>query len=99
MAKNIFIPIKVKGAKKAGKDLGGVDSKLKGLAKSAGLAAAGFFGGRALLAGMNKSIDLAAKFQGVETAFKNLAKSTGFSSQAFEKFQDCLLYTSDAADE
>ena len=96
MAKNIFIPIKVKGAKKAGKDLGGVDSKLKGLAKSAGLAAAGFFGGRALLAGMNKSIDLAAKFQGVETAFKNLAKSTGFSSQAFEKFQDATDGTIDS---
>ena len=88
MAKRIDVEIRAKGAKKAGKALGNVDSRIKGLAKSATLAAGAFFGGRAILAGLQKSIDLAAKFQGVETGFKNLAKSTGFSTQAFEKFRE-----------
>ena len=55
MAKKIDIQVKARGAKKAGQELGKVDSRLKGLAKSAGLAAAGFFGGRALRIGFTTS--------------------------------------------
>ena len=59
MAKKIDIQVKARGAKKAGQDLGGVDNRLKGLARSAAGAAAGFFGARMLLSGFKEAIRLA----------------------------------------
>ena len=79
MAKRIDIPIKVKGAKKASQDLGGVDNRLKGLARSAAGAAAGFFGARMLISGFKEAIRLA----GIqEQAEKRLAVALGGTSQA-----------------
>jgi len=61
---------------------------LKGLGKAAGIAGAAFFGGKAIISGLTTSIQLASKFQGVSRGFDNLAKSAGFSGEAFEKFKD-----------
>ena len=79
MAKRIDVEVRAKGARKAGQALGGVDKRLKGLAKSAGLAAAAFFGARALLSGFKEAINLA----GIqEQAEKKLAVALGGTSQA-----------------
>ena len=61
---------------------------LKSLGKTAAVAGAAFFGARAIIGGLQQSIQLASKFQGVSRGFDNLAKSAGFSSDAFSKFQD-----------
>ena len=61
---------------------------LKSLGKTAAVAGAAFFGARAIIGGLQQSIQLASKFQGVSRGFDNLAKSAGFSSEAFSKFQD-----------
>ena len=77
--KNLRIKVSAKGARKASQELGGVDSKLKGLAKSAGLAAAGFFGARALLSGFKEAIRLA----GIqEQAEKRLSVALGGNTKA-----------------
>jgi hypothetical protein len=77
--KNLRIKVSAKGARKASQQLGGVDSKLKGLAKSAGLAAAGFFGARALLSGFKEAIRLA----GIqEQAEKRLSVALGGNTKA-----------------
>ena len=80
--KNYRIKIATQGAKKSGRALGGVDKRLKGLAKSAGLAAAAFFGARALLSGFKEAVSLA----GIqEQAEKRLAVALGGTSQALLK--------------
>ena len=58
MAKKVRVDIKATGAAKAAKQLGKVDKGLGRLAKSAGVAAAGFFGARALIAGFQSMIDV-----------------------------------------
>jgi hypothetical protein len=96
MAKKIDIQVKARGAKKAGQELGKVDSRLKGLAKSAGLAAAGFFGGRALLSGMKEAIRLA----GIqEQAEKKLAVALGGTSTALLKQASALQQVTTFGDE
>ena len=57
-----IIDVQTKGAKKSEKQIKGVSGALGGLAKKAGIAAAAYFGTRALLGGVQKSIDLFANF-------------------------------------
>ena len=73
------INVTEKGAKKAKKNINGLNNSLGGLAKKAGLAAAGFFGARMLLDGLKQAIDLSAK---QELAEKKLEGALGKTSQA-----------------
>jgi len=50
-------------------------------------AGAAFFGGRAIISGLQKSIELSSKMEGLQRGFDNLTKSAGFSTQAFSKLQ------------
>ena len=74
-----IIDIKTKGAKKSQKQIKGVTGGLKGLAKQAGVAAAAYFGTRALLNGITASIDA---FKTQELAEKKLEAALGKTSQA-----------------
>ncbi len=89
--KNLLIKLGVIGGKKAG-------NELKSLAKSALKAGAAFFAARGIVAGMSASVKLAAEFEGVERGFRNLAKSTGFSEQAFRKFRSATDGTINSLD-
>ena len=96
MAKKIDIQVKARCAKKAGQELGKVDSRLKGLAKSAGLAAAGFFGGRALLSGFKEAIRLAGIQEQEE---KKLEVALGKTSNALLKHASALQQVTTFGDE
>ena len=76
---NFFINVKEKGAKKAEKNIKGLNKSLGGVAGKAGLAAGGFFGAGMLLSGMKQAIDLAGK---QEAAEKALETALGGRSQA-----------------
>ena len=76
---NYVIKVSEKGSKKASKNIKGLNSSLGGLAKQAGIAAAGFFGAKMLLDGFKQAIDLSAK---QELAEKKLEASLGRTSQA-----------------
>jgi hypothetical protein len=76
---NYTIQVTEKGAKKAEKNINGLNSSLGGLAKKAGIAAAGFFGARMLLDGFKQAINLSAQ---QELAEKKLEASLGRTSQA-----------------
>jgi len=76
MAKRVEVDIKTRGAAKASKDLGKVDKGLGRLAKSAGVAAAGFFGARALIAGFQSVISLTKQQVLAETQLNAVLKST-----------------------
>ena len=89
--KNLLIKLGVIGGKKAG-------NELKSLAKSALKAGAAFFAAKGIVAGMSTSVKLAAQFEGVERGFRNLAKSTGFSEQAFRKFKSATDGTINSID-
>jgi len=73
-----IIDVKTKGAKKSAKQIKGVGGALSGMAKQAGIAAAAYFGTRALLNGIKSSIDLFAK---QELAEKKLEAALGRTSQ------------------
>ena len=89
--KNLLIKLGVIGGKKAG-------NELASLAKSALKAGAAFFAAKGIVAGMSTSVKLAAQFEGVERGFRNLAKSTGFSEQAFRKFKSATDGTINSID-
>ena len=72
-----IIEIITKGAGKSEKQVKGVSGALGGLAKQAGIAAAAYFGTRALLNGIKSSIDLFAK---QELAEKKLEVALGRTS-------------------
>ena len=76
---NYIINVTEKGAKKAEKNINGLNNSLGGLAKKAGIAAAGFFGARMLLDGFKQAINLSAQ---QELAEKKLEASLGRTSQA-----------------
>ena len=96
MAKKIDIQVKARGAKKAGQDLGGVDNRLKGLARSAAGAAAGFFGARMLLSGMKEAIRLA----GIqEQAEKQLSVALRGNTSALLKHASALQQVTTFGDE
>ena len=83
--KNLNIRVRAKGAKKAKRELKGVEVGLAGLGKAAAVASAAFFGAKMLIAGMQKSIELSSKFNAVSKGFDNLAKSSGFSANTLDK--------------
>ena len=72
-----IIDVKTKGAKKSAKQIKGVGGALSGMAKQAGIAAAAYFGGRALINGIKSSVDLFAK---QELAEKKLEAALGKTS-------------------
>jgi len=76
MAKRVEVDIKTRGADKASRDLGKVDKGLGRLAKSAGVAAAGFFGARALIAGFQSVISLTKQQVLAEAQLNAVLKST-----------------------
>ena len=78
MENKVIIGVHTKGAKKSEKQIKGVGGALGGLAKQAGIAAAAYFGTRALLDGVKQSIDLFAK---QELAEKKLEAALGRTSQ------------------
>jgi hypothetical protein len=84
--KNIRLRISETGAKQATKALGGVDNRLKSLAKSAAGVGIAYFGARGIINGLQKSIELSGKFQGISTGFQNLGKQAGFTTSALDKF-------------
>ena len=76
MAKKVRVDIKATGADKAKRDLGKVDKGLGRLAKSAGIAAAGFFGARMLLDGFRSMINATKQQVLVEAQLNAVLKST-----------------------
>ena len=72
------IEVVTKGANKSKQQLKGVSGGLKNLAKQAAVAAGAYFGARALLSGIQTSIDLFAK---QELAEKKLEAALGKTSQ------------------
>ena len=94
--KKVNIQIGTKGGKKAQKTFGGVEGSIKKMAKSAIAAGAAFFGARAIIGGMQTSIRLSSEMEGVRRGFENLAASSGFSTDAFEKFNTATDGTMDS---
>ena len=74
-----IIDVQTKGAKKSEKQIKGVSSALGGLAKQAGIAAAAYFGTRALINGIKGSIDA---YAAQELAEKKLQAALGKTSPA-----------------
>jgi len=85
--KSILIKLGIIDGKKTERGLANVDKSIKNIAKSALKAGAAFFATRGMIRGMSSSVQLAANFEGVERGFNNLARSAGFSAQAFENFR------------
>lgn len=94
--KNVNINIKTKGGKNAEKTFSKVEGSIKSVAMSAVRAGAAFFGGRAILQGMSTAVRMSAEMEGVKRGFDNLAKSTGFSANAFDNFNEATDGTMDA---
>lgn len=93
---NFFINVKEKGAKKAEKNIKGLNGALGGLASKAALAAGGFFGASMLLSGMKQAIDLAGQ---QEAAEKALETALGGTSQALLNQASALQQVSVFGDE
>ena len=87
MSKVIALIAKLKGGRKTKKGLKGIDSGLKSIGKSALAAGAAYFSARGIISGLQRSIELSSKMEGVERGFKNLSASAGFTTQAFSKLQ------------
>ena len=93
---NYFINVKEKGAKKAEKNILGLNNALGGLASKAAMAAGGFFGASMLLSGMRQAIDLAGE---QEKAEKTLEVALGRRSQALLDQASALQQVSTFGDE
>lgn len=76
MAKNIDLNVRLKGAKKAEKGLGGVDNKMKSLGKSAMAAAGGFFAARGLINAFKSVVNAAAEQELAEKKLNAVLLST-----------------------
>ena len=85
---NFFINVKEKGAKKASGNIGALTGSMKRMVASAAVAAVA-------METMRKAIVRSAEVEGVKRGFDNLAKSTGFSTSAFDKFKDATDGTID----
>ena len=83
----VNIDIQTKGAKKSKDELSGLTGAISKVGKAAGIASAAYFGAKGLIAGFQRTINLSATHDVVSRGFDNLAKSSNFSSQAFQKFQ------------
>ena len=77
---NFFIDVKETGAKKAGKNIGVLAGSIGKLAGTVAI-------GAVAMETMRKAITRSAEIEGVKRGFDNLARSTGFSTQAFDKFK------------
>ena len=86
---NFFINVKEKGAKKASKNIGTLTGSMKRMALQAVTVAA-------VMQGVRKSIQMSAEMEGVKRGFDNLAKSSGFSTAAFNKFRKATDGTIDS---
>ena len=73
---NFFINVKEKGAKKAEKNIRGLNASLGGLASKAALAAGSFFGANMLLSGMRQAIKLAGEQEAAEKALETALGGT-----------------------
>jgi len=85
--KKLNIKVRARGAKTTKKELKGVDNSIKSIGKSAVKIGAAFYAARGLITGFTRMIELSGRFEKVERGFNNLAKSSGFSSQALQKLQ------------
>tara|TARA_R100000655_G_C2990210_1_gene193014 strand:+ start:423 stop:2411 length:1989 start_codon:yes stop_codon:yes gene_type:complete len=94
--KNVNININTKGGKKAQGIFNKVEGSIGKMGKAAIIAGASFFGARAILGGMQTAIRLSSEMEGVRRGFDNLAKSSGFSAQAFDKFNTATDGTMDS---
>ena len=77
---NFFIDVKETGAKKAGKNIGVLAGSIGKLAGTVAI-------GAVAMETMRKAITRSAEIEGVKRGFDNLARSTGFSTQSFDKFK------------
>ena len=84
------IILQEQGATKAKKNVDNLNKSLGGIAKKAGIAAAGFVAVNKVFDGLRVSVEKAGQFQGVSTGFDNLRKKTGMSAGAFNKFNKAL---------
>ena len=96
MAKNIDLNVRLKGAKKAKKGLGGVDSKMKSLGKSALAAAGGFFAARGIISGIQSVIALERE---QTLAVKKLETALGKNSKALQEQASALQQVTTFGDE
>jgi len=94
--KRLNIKVRTDGAKRAKKELKGVEGGMAKLGKAAAVASAAFFGGRMLLAGLKNAIELSGK---QELAEKKLATALGRTSQALLKQASALQQLSMFGDE
>ena len=78
---NFFINVKERGAKKASKNIGSLTGSMKMLALQA-------VSVTLVVQGLKKSLKMSAEMEGVRRGFNNLAKASGFSTGAFNKFKD-----------
>tara|TARA_R100000664_G_scaffold1048_1_gene2828 strand:+ start:692 stop:2044 length:1353 start_codon:yes stop_codon:yes gene_type:complete len=92
---NFFINVKEKGAKKAEKNIKGLNGALGGLASKAKLAAGAFVTG-GLLVGMKKAVELAAE---QELQEKKLSQALGKNTDALLKQAGALQQASRFGDE
>jgi hypothetical protein len=94
--KKLNIKVRTDGAKRAKKELKGVEGGMAKLGKAAVVASAAFFGGRMLLAGLKNAIELSGK---QELAEKKLATALGKTSQALLQQAAALQQVSMFGDE
>ena len=83
--KKLNIKVRAEGTNTTKKELKGVDNSIKSIGKSAVKIGATFYAAKGLITGFTRMIELSGQFEKVERGFNNLAKSSGFSSQALEK--------------
>ena len=86
---NFFINVKEKGAKNAAGNIKSLTSSMKMMALQA-------VSVTAVVQGLKKSIQMSAEMEGVKRGFDNLAKSSGFSTAAFDKFKKATDGTVDS---
>ena len=82
-----IIEVSVKGAKKAKKQLGGVNSSLSSMAKKVGIASAAYFGASGLISGFKKLSEEGSKLKNVTQAFDNMGTKIGFTSASLSKLK------------
>ena len=94
--KNLNIKVRAKGAKKAKKELKGVEKGMASLGKAAAIASAAFFGAKMLISGLKNAIELSGK---QELAEKKLATALGKTSKALLDQASALQQVSMFGDE
>jgi len=85
--KKLNIKVQTKGAKKAKRELGGVEKAMGSLGKKALAAGGAFFAAQGIISGLTKAIELSSKMEGLQRGFDNLTKSAEFTSQTFDKLK------------